>query len=181
MSLISYSGECITDTSQLCPLIFLVPLLLRMVLGLKAPIRAIHKRCYIHLSLISASLLIFQSWPCYFTYLGFIFTIDICLLSICTANSITLPNYLELFNALTFFTVFYTPTWFWVSIAMVWAMNIYKSLGTCRIGEIASVLVQIICGVLVVVAADQCLVHEFYILLSINLGIMLIHVELKST
>ena len=175
MSLISYSGECITETSKFSPLIFLVPILLR------APIRAIHKRCYIHLALLCLSLFIFQSWPCYFTYLGFIFTIDICLLSICTANSIRLPNYLELFNTLTFFTIFYTPIWFWVSIAMVWAMNIYKNLGTYRTSEIGSVLVQIICGVLAVIAGDQCLPHEFYILLSITLGIMLLHVELKST
>lgn len=179
MSLFSYSEEFTADMNETWPGIFFLPLLVRSIASIKYPFLASSKKCYYQLSLLSVTLFIFKSWPSYFTYLSFAFILDIFLLSVSTVNAIAIPNFLELFNLIAWCGLFCTPLCFWASIGIVWGLNMLKNLGSNSFIGIILAFVQIITGVLAVLAANNNDLQIFQYLLLISLALMLGQVEAK--
>lgn len=181
MSLFSNTMDCNTENIALIPLVFVVPYVLRKLLGIQAQLSGMYSKCYFQLSFLSISGYIFSAWPSYWTLVLFVITVDIFLLALASANKIEIDNYFELFNTLTFYSLVYTTSFFWISIGITWAIIAFKNLTTGKFNSVAVCLVQISAAYGTVLAGYDCKIAEFYVFLTISMFLMLIHAEFFSS
>ena len=87
----------------------------------------------------------------------------------------------ELFNTLTFYSLVYTTSFFWISIGITWAIIAFKNLTTGKFISVAVCLVQISAAYGAVLAGYDCKIAEFYVFLTISMFLMLIHAEFFSS
>ena len=180
MSFFSYGICKSTEIGTIIPMIFLITVLLRQFLRIRAPLKGIYKKCYVQLLFFILTLYLSNTWPCYFTHVIFLINIDIFLLTLTTANNLKISNFFELFFVISFFSLPFTTVFFWFSIAIVWILNILTNINSQGFYQVALALLQITSGIFAINAASKCILYDFYFLLAAGFILALIQIEIKS-
>lgn len=180
MSLFTYDGVSRISIHPSITILYLLPFLLRVVGGFfrKDPASGLLKRSYIYFAILSVttqSYIYFTNYP---TFLLVLANLHIVLLTITTVNKVQVPHYLELFNTISFFAMFWTPTLMWAGLAIVWIMNVLRNLMCGRIIGVLLALIQIATGVLAITSLGIMDINAFFWFSAVCLALMIGQVDL---
>ena len=180
MSLITYEEVSRISIHPSITILFLLPFLLRVLGGFfsKDPASGLLKRSYIYFAFLSVTTLSYIYFANYPTFLLVLGNLHIVLLTITTVNKIQVPHYLEFFNTVSFFTVFWTPALMWAGLVIIWFMNALRNLMCGRIFGVILALIQIASGILAFGAGVTMDLDAFFWFSGVSLALMIGQVDL---
>lgn len=180
MSLITYEGVSKISLNPVFTSIFILPYLLRVTGGLlnKDPAAGLCKKSYLYLALLLITTGLFNYFQSYASFVLVLINLHIVLLTITSVNKVQVPHYLEFFNTISFFSVFWTPVFMWAGAGIVWGMNVLSNLMCGKAVGIVFALGQIAAGILAFTAANHLALDEFCVTGAVSLALMIGQVDL---